>query len=425
MVRESKSLLRAALAAAMLAALPPALAAPIQLVPGTVNMFRDTRGGNNVDIAAGDRLQYGADVGGGSTGTSLGASYPPTGFTQAQVLCVPLLVSPNFCSRQTVFNAGRIAEPWQLRFERAGESPLTVAGPSLAGAETAVPFPVDVTITGSGATPTISWTVPDGFTADAVRINIYDRSLSRGALVGDIVHTFPVAAHLTSYQIPATLNSGRQLELGGDYVFNIQLIDTRGDPNVFVNSNNNAHILRRSSSFFNFTPLGEGGPPNVHLPTVENGVYQFSISNVGPNSVTFIDPLVAVGYDYAIGSGDPQFASVLLPTGIGDNLFDLFLWDGSEFVDSGIDLAGGQHFFFGAGGVERFSIRGIETSARLDPNNVAAFVTGLTFVRDGSFHGTMTPLTVEVAEVPEPSLASLLLLAVLAAGSATRRGRRR
>lgn len=386
-------------------------AAPIELVPGTINMFRDTRGANNVDIVPGDRYQFGADIVGGSGSTTLGATYGPSGFVAGQGACGPLIIAPSICSRSTAFNAGRLAEPWLFRFERPGEAALSVPGPSLAGTESAVPFPVDVSITGSGTTPTLSWTIPGNFSPDAVRINVWDRSLTRaGNLVGDLVHSFAVPSSLTSYQMPSLLNSGRQLALGGDYVFNIQLIDTRGDAAAFVSSNNNAHILRRSSSFFNFTPLGDGGPPNVYLPTVQDGVYNFSITEVGPNSVTFIDPLVAVGYDYAIGSGDPAFASVLLPTGIGDDRFDLFLWDGDGFVDSGVDLEGGEQYFFGGTGVERFSIRGIETSAGLDPDNVGAFITGLTFVRDGAFHGTMTPLTVEVAGVPEPGSLALLLL---------------
>jgi hypothetical protein len=48
----------------------------------------------------------------------------------------------------------------------------------------------------------------------------------------------------------------------------------------------------------------------VHLPTVSGGSFHFTIGNVGPNSVTFIDPPVAVGYDYATGPGDPNFKSV-------------------------------------------------------------------------------------------------------------------
>ena len=387
-------------------------AAPIVLGNGTVNMFRDTRGANNVGIGQGDLLQYGANVVGGSLGTTLGASYPPTGFTDPQGPCNPLAVNQNFCANATPFVINRTAQPWTLRFERPNEVPVLVAGPALAGTEVAVPFPVNVTISGSGLTPTISWTIPNNFVADAVRINIYNRGVTLPNGQADVIDSVQVNPNAGSYTIPAVLSSGQTLAFGGNYVFNVQLIDTRGDPAIFLATGNNAEILRRSSSFFNFSPL-ESGPPNVALPTVVNGVYNFAVTNVGPNSVTFIDPFVAVGYDYAIGAGNPNFASVLLPTGIGDNLFDLFLWNGSSFVDSGINLTGGAQFFFGGLGVDRFSIRGIEVSAMLDPDNVTAFITGLTFVTSGDFTGTMTPLTVEVSTVPEPSTAFLLLASAL------------
>ena len=51
---------------------------------------------------------------------------------------------------------------------------------------------------------------------------------------------------------------------------------------------------------------------------------------------------------------------------------------------------------------------------RLDPGNVTAFLTGLTFVGDGDFTGTMTPLTEDVAATPEP--ATLLLFGTTLAG---------
>lgn len=382
-------------------------AAPIALANGSVNMFRDTRGANNVGIGQGDVLQYGAAVIGGSLGTTLGASYPATGFTDPQGPCGPLAVNQNFCANATSFDLSRTAQPWNLRFERPNETAVTVAGPSLAGTETPVPYPVNVTISGAGLTPTISWTIPGNFTPDAIRINIFDRSVILPNGQADTTHTIQVSASDGSYTIPAVLSSGQVLRFGGDYVFNVQLIDTRGDPSAFLATGNNAEILRRSSAFFSFTPLSSG-PPNVALPTVVNGVYNFSITNVGPNSVTFIDPFIAVGYDYATGVGDPNFASVLLPVGIGDNLFDLFLWNGSSFVDSGIDLTGGDQYFFGGLGVSRFSIRGIETSAGLDPANVSAFITGLTFAAQGNFTGTMTPIVVEVSTVPEPGGLALL-----------------
>jgi hypothetical protein len=283
-----------------------------------------------------------------------------------------------------------------------------VAGPDISGTTSAVPFPVNVTISAGATptTPTLSWVVPSGFTADAVRIQVFDKSQILLNGQADIIHSDAISATGNSYTIPTTLSSGQQLALGGNYVLNVQLIDTRGDPAIFDKNNNNAEILRRSNSYFDFSPI-PAGTPNAFLPTVVNGVYNFSITNVGLSSVTFIDPLVAIGYDYAIGAGNPNFASVLLPTGIGDNLFDLYLWDGTSFVDSDINLTGGSQYFFGGVGVDQFSIRGIETLAGLDPDNVTAFVTGLTFFSEGSFTGTMTPITVDVA-VPEP--ATMLLL---------------
>jgi hypothetical protein len=397
------------IALAVSLALPVAVtsvaANPIQLVPNTINMFRDTRGANDVGIAQGDRFQFGANIVGGSSGTTLGATYPPTGFTVSQFPCQPLTVSPNFCSRTTGFNANRL-QPWTLRFENGADT-LQVAGPSLAGTEQPVPFPVNVTISGSGVTPTISWTIPGGFTPDGFRVQIFDRNAILPSGQADIIHSVAVPTSDSSYTIPAILSSGQTLDLSGQYDINFQLIETRGHV-AFDNSN--AEILRRSNSFFDFSPLS-GGPPNVFLPTVVNGVYHFSITNVGPDSVTFIDPLVAIGYDYAIGLGDPNFASVLLPD-VGDGHYLLeYLVNGNP-VDIGLDAD--VQYFFPQGGVDAFRVAGIETSAGLDPADVTAFVTGLTFVHNGDFTGTMTPLTREVTPASEPTVPLLIGAAGLA-----------
>lgn len=397
-------------AAAVLATLggvAPAGAQPIQLVDGTLNMFRDTRGANDVGVGQGDRFQFGADIVGGSAGVSLGAS-SAGGFNVGQFSCNPLTVDVNFCSRSTPFNAGRL-DPWTLRFTRGADS-LLRTGPSLVGAETAVPFPVSVTLSGSGLTPRISWQVPGGFVPDAFRVNLYDKSLIRPNGTPDVVHSVAISAASTFYDIPSTFSSGLSLREGGNYTINLQLIDTRDDL-PFIN--NNAQILRRSSSFFAFTPLSGDNPPDVALPTVVDGVYNFNVTQVGPGSITFIDPVVAVGYDYAIGQGDPNFASVVLPN-VGDGQFTL------AFIDvngaQSVNLAQGSQYFFGAGGVSAFRVSDIETSAGLDPADATAFITGLTFAANGAFTGTMTPITAFVAEVPEPGRFALAVLGLLVIG---------
>ena len=412
----------AMLASFLLGCFTSAFATPITLVPNTLNMFRDTRGLNDVGIGQGDVFQYGATIQGGSQGSTLGAIYPPSGFTDPPANCAPLVVNPGMCANATAFNAGRTAQPWTFQFAN-GPDALNVAGPTLTDNANAilnaVPFPVSVTISqgATATTPTISWAIPNGFAPDAFRVNIFDRSgptLPNGQK--DVIHSAAIAANATSYTIPAILSAGGSLVAGNNYSINFQVIETR---NHAAFTNNNAEILRRSSSFFAFTPTGTSGPPNVHLPQVGSDqnpndnlgpVYVFSIEQVGPNSVTFIDPVVAVGYLYAIGQGDPNFASVLLPD-IGDAEYDVVFNNLHHAV-----LAGDQ-FFFPQGGVSTFTVLGIEASANLDPNDVNAFVTGLTFVSEGHFTGTMTPLTQEVpAAVPVPAALVLVGAGVVAVG---------
>jgi hypothetical protein len=283
-----------------------------------------------------------------------------------------------------------------------------------------------VTISGNGFTPTLSWTVPNGFGPDAVRINIFDKSgpnLPNGTK--DVVHSATLSGSTTSFVVPTTLSSGQPLKEGNAYVLNIQLITASG-PIV-----GNAGIVKESSAFFDFTPL-KTGPPQVSLPTVGPApdpklgfgpAYQFQVLGVKSGQTIFIDPFVAVGYKYAIGAGNPNFSSVTLPA-VGDNVFTLAYLQGQDHILQQI-LANTQ-FFFPQGGVSAFDVTGIETSAMLDPNNVTAFITGLTFISDGDFTGTMTPLITEVSDLaatPEPT--TLLLVGTTFAGVGLARWRRR
>jgi hypothetical protein len=131
-------------------------------------------------------------------------------------------------------------------------------------------------------------------------------------------------------------------------------------------------------------------PAALPTGTTASGAYTFSV-DVVPNTPIFIDPPVAVGYDYTIGKDDPAFASVRLPIGIGDSLY-LLVAEGRRFT-----LAGGVSFDFRANGfkngVKKFRVACIEGAAALDPANAQAFPTGLTFLDAGRFTGTQQPLT--------------------------------
>jgi hypothetical protein len=289
----------------------------------------------------------------------------------------------------------------------------------------AAPFPETVTISGSGTTPTIAWQVPAGFNPDAIRINIFDKTKTNLQGVADIPFSTNVAGSARTFSVPPSAG----LQINTPYVFNLQLIETRDSTTSTGNPNSN--IARRSSSFFDFTALPSGAPPQILLPTVGPApdpgtglgpTYQFTARGIKSGQAIFIDPLVAIGYKYAIGAGNPSFASVTLPA-VGDNIFTLsYLLGGNPILQQ---IIANAQFFFPSGGVSAFDVTGIETSAMLDPNNVTAFITGLTFVADGDFTGTMTPLIEDVplGAVPEP--ATLLLFGTTAAGLGLARWRQR
>lgn len=156
-------------------------------------------------------------------------------------------------------------------------------------------------------------------------------------------------------------------------------------------------------------------PTNVAMPTVvSGGTFHFNVPTVTLGQLLFIDPVVAIGYEYVVGAGNPKFASVILPN-IGDGLFEVEFFDGAMARRE--TVLQGRLFSFGGTGVSSFRVTGIEASAGLDPNDPAAFVTGLIFADSGSFTGTMTPLTA----VSEPSSLILLSAGLLVIGAAKRK----
>ncbi len=134
----------------------------------------------------------------------------------------------------------------------------------------------------------------------------------------------------------------------------------------------------------------------------------------------FVDPQVATGYSFSTGAGDPNFASVVLPA-VQSNAFDVsFTYDGMKYSDMVAPLT---VFDFPAGGVNAFTVTGIDPADGLDPSDTSAFATGLAFEGNGTFTGTQTPITSGSA-VPEASTWAMVLLGFAGLSFAGFRSRR-
>ena len=174
-----------------------------------------------------------------------------------------------------------------------------------------------------------------------------------------------------------------------------------GTPNDPVLPDTNCTDLNGTLSGLNLTN-------SWNISDCENGTGFWFNLTVNGTGVTWYDPIYAVGYDYEVISG-PKFSSVVVPPGYGDDKFDIYLWDGTEYVLAESDLdALTEYWFTDDGGlsttpgdydgISKFSIRGLEISEKLDPEDPDAFVTGLSFVQDPNEIGevilSMNPITV-------------------------------
>jgi hypothetical protein len=250
-----------------------------------------------------------------------------------------------------------------------------------------------------GLTPTLEWSLPAaGVAATAQTIQIRridaesaDRSRITSATLISIIDV-PVTS--TNATIPDGI-----LQVGQRYEIAVQQDLVSGSA-----------LTGRSRSFFEFAPLPAGsGEVTVFLPSIgPDGKFKFDIG-VEVGKKIALDPIAAIGYDYQIGEGDPLFASVELPD-IGDGLFDLYLFSGTDWIFDRA-LSAGEEFSFAGSGVDRFRILGIEEDAALDPLDTTAFITNVTFAGNGRFTGTMTPITSTISS-PVPEAATLAIFSL-------------
>ncbi|MDJ0637671.1 MAG: VPLPA-CTERM sorting domain-containing protein [Paracoccaceae bacterium] len=291
---------------------------------------------------------------------------------------------------------------WQFEATN-GSDVTTFQGPAHASVPQ-VEFATNIVMTPNGLTPTFTWDDPGN--ADWISISIFDLERRNNLGLADRIEIERVTGG--SYTIPAGL-----LEDGRRYSFNVAGnigYTAADDPGTNPDGSSRVGDTRsRSRVFVDFVAGGLTAGDPVYLPVVDNSgpIPFFDFNNpVLAGLVEYYDPVFAVGYDFAIGDGNPNFSSVVLPD-IGDGVYSLYLNDGSGFSFFDTILAG-EEYAFGGNGVSEFRILGIETGAGLQPDDPTAFVTGLSFFSDGQFTGRMTPILQDVSEVPLPATGFLL-----------------
>lgn len=129
--------------------------------------------------------------------------------------------------------------------------------------------------------------------------------------------------------------------------------------------------------------------------------------DLGHAAPIYIDPDYAIGYGYTT-DGTNRFHTFEIPSPLqqGDGQFEI------HYLGQSYPLAAGEAFDFTTldpTGVESFLLLGIDEAETLDPSDDGPFVYGATFMQPGIAEVTSFPLV----RVPEPSAASLALLALI------------
>jgi hypothetical protein len=430
---------------------------------------------NDGNFATGTIFRVGAQV----TSPTVSGSFPAYGFASQSGTNESLFFrSDDTIPNQIIFslpdNNSPLTGSWTLHVSStptfATGTVATVTTPSV-GSVGVMPFVQNMTITAdpTGLSPTISWTLPTGAhpSIDTASITIDDNTkpisvtnvnpfTNAGAVTpflgsfqqANIIYTAaPLSGSTTSFTVPTTNNNSNNANFGAPvlqygHTYSVGIILNNVTPgSTPIPGCPSCTVDSRSVSYFDYTPIN---PTSIGLPAgtvinlpsttpvsttsgaVAGPVYSFH-APASPSSVTYIDPLLATGFDYKIGTGptDSNFRSVVPVTTVGGGIYSLLVLSGGSFVSEGTILAGQTFDFTTHGftsGVSEFEITGLDPG--VNPTDITAFVTGLTFMSDGTFTGTMQAISVTEA-VPEPSTWAMMLLGFIGLGVVFRQSRRK
>jgi len=152
-----------------------ASAAPITLSGGALTIIDsssgDPFGPPGMGIVVGDNSVVPS---GGTTGSATNQS---TGFTIPLTFFGNTLQPNSFCCSGVPYNPDLLG-PWTLTFTNSAGGSTNTAS-EVTGSDVGVtvpPFPLNVTASGSGATPTYTWTYPTG-SVSYVNVAIYDPTM--------------------------------------------------------------------------------------------------------------------------------------------------------------------------------------------------------------------------------------------------------
>jgi hypothetical protein len=357
------------------------------------------------------------DPGGKDSGT--------TGFAEQNGTVIPLNFAPVFEGDQSYFAYTTdlsLTGSWKLTLQNESDT-LTVQSPSIDTSNLAPAISGVKAANIGSVTPTFSWDDPGGenVTVDVV---VYDLSAvfeATGAPIAIFFDAVPKGE--TSYTVPEGV-----LDPEGFYSFSVRssVLRTADDLSDYDGTSLAGSYESGNARYFDFVTGDLGEIPDAFLPQVDasSGEPVFIFDNlVAAGIVEYYDPLVSIGYDFAIGDGNPLFESMILPS-LGDGIFELFLKDGEDFIFADWIDAGERYFF--ENGASAFRILGIEPELGLDPFDNTAFAVGLSFVDDGRFTGTMKPIIIDYqapAPVPLPATGWVFLTALVLLGGLRRRRR--